>query len=291
MKRRSFVKSLSALALTPVIMRINKLGQLNESLPNTETMPLLFVGHGNPMNAITDNNFTQGWEQITQKVTPPSAILCISAHWETNGSYVTMMDKPRTIHDFGGFPQALFDVEYPAPGAPKFGKHLQASVTKTEVKSDHNWGLDHGTWSILNKMYPKADIPVFQMSLDYTKPPRYHYELAAELASLRKKGVLILGSGNIVHNLRYARLGDHAQPYDWAIEFDELSKTLISNGDHSQLINYEKLGTAAKLSIPTPEHYLPLLYILGLQEENESPTFFNEELAFASGSMRSLIIQ
>lgn len=281
---------MSALAITPVAMQLKELHKLSEAITPTEMTPLLFVGHGNPMNAIMENNITRGWSSTARLLPTPSAILCISAHWETNGTYVTIMDNPRTIHDFGGFPQELFDVQYPAPGAPEFAKLTQEAILKTTVHEDHKWGLDHGTWSVLVKMYPEANVPVFQMSIDYSKPAQYHYDLAKELSILRKKGVLIIGSGNIVHNLRYARLSGDTKPYDWAIEFDQISKELIEIGDHNSLINYESLGAAAKLSIPTPEHYLPLLYILGLQEKNESVSFFNEEMAFGSGSMRSLLI-
>lgn len=291
MKRRQFVKSLGALALTPVVMKLNKLSEIVDNTEQTALMPLLFVGHGNPMNAISDNSFTQGWYAKAQAIEKPKAILCISAHWETKGTFVTTMKEPRTIHDFGGFPQELFDVQYPAPGSPEFAKEVQDSVSKTSVHEDHNWGLDHGTWSVLVKMFPEADIPVFQLSLDYTKSAQYHYELAKELAFLRRKGVLVMGSGNIVHNLRYAQLGVNPKPYDWALEFDQQAKELIDKGDHNSLINYQNLGTAAQLSIPTPDHYLPLLYILGLQEKNEAPSYFNEEMAFASGSMRSVLFQ
>lgn len=291
MDRRKFVQSLGLLTLAPSVMKLEKLHRLTEDFTSTERMPLLFVGHGNPMNAISENSFTKGWEATAAELTPPKAILCVSAHWETRGTYVTAMEQPRTIHDFGGFPQALFDVEYPAPGSPKFAEEVQRIVTSTEVGLDQHWGLDHGTWSVLVKMFPKADIPVFQMSIDYTKGPQYHYDLAKELQSLREKGVMIIGSGNVVHNLRMARFGDHVQSYDWAIEFDAFVKDRIDAGIHTDLIDYHKQGSAAQLSVPTPEHYLPLLYILGLQKETECVEFFNEEMAFASGSMRSLIIR
>lgn len=256
----------------------------------TVQMPVIFAGHGNPMNAIEENSFTRGWANSVKGVATPKAILCISAHWETRGTHVTAMDMPRTIHDFGGFPQALFDVQYPSPGAPEMAEEVQNTITATTVGLDYDWGLDHGTWSVLIKMFPDANIPVFQLSLDRTKGPQYHYELGKQLSSLRKKGVLIIGSGNVVHNLRMARFNDN-NPYDWAIEFDELTKTLINSKEHQQLVNYHQLGQAAQLSIPTPEHYLPLLYILGLQERGEEVEFFNEQIAFKSGSMRSLIIR
>lgn len=271
-------------------MKLEHLRKVTDDLSATQTMPLLFVGHGNPMNAISDNSITQKWSEMGENIEQPKAILCISAHWETSGTFVTAMEAPRTIHDFYGFPKELFDVQYPAPGTPEFAQELQSEVTSTVVHSDHDWGLDHGTWSVLVKMFPKADIPVFQMSIDYTKPPQYHYDLAKEISRLRDKGVLIIGSGNIVHNLRMAKFEENPVPYDWAIEFDEKVKSLIDAGAHPDLINYKDLGTAAQLSVPTPEHYLPLLYILGLQKEQECASFFNEEMAFGSGSMRSVLI-
>jgi 4,5-DOPA dioxygenase extradiol len=252
-------------------------------------MPVFFVGHGNPMNAILDNSITQGWEASVRNIPRPQAILCVSAHWETKGTWVTAMNHPRTIHDFYGFPKALHEVQYPASGAPEYARLVRDTVTSTDVQEDHDWGLDHGTWSILRKMYPDAQIPVFQLSLNRQFSPEQHYGLACELAPLRTKGVLIIGSGNIVHNLRMADLQDNT-PYPWAEEFDVLSKQLIGNRDHSKLINYQSLGRAAQLSIPTPEHYLPLLYALALHEKSEDVTFFNEEMVFKSGSMRSVRI-
>lgn len=271
-------------------MNLRDLEKHTAHLPSSPKMPVLFVGHGNPMNAITENSFTRGWRQAIAGLPQPNAILCVSAHWETRGTKVTAMKQPRTIHDFGGFPQALFDVQYPSPGAPAYAKEVQEMVDLTRVGLDHEWGLDHGTWSILVKMFPQANIPVFQLSLDYTQPPQFHYNLAKQLAGLRQKGVLIIGSGNIVHNLRMADLREGSQPYDWALEFDALSKKLIKEGRHNDLINYHTLGSAAHLSIPTPEHYLPLLYTLALQDGKDEISFFNEELAFRSGSMRSVKI-
>ncbi len=257
----------------------------------TERMPVMFVGHGNPMNAISDNSITQGWHDAALSLeNAPKAVLCISAHWETKGTYVTAMETPRTIHDFYGFPQALFDVQYPAPGSPELAKFVSEEVKSTSVLLDHEWGLDHGTWSVLVKMFPEAKIPVFQLSLDYTKDAQYHYDLAKELAFLRDKGVLIVGSGNVVHNLRMARFDENPPAYDWALEFDATVKSLVENRDHNELINYQNLGSSATLSIPTPEHYLPLLYTLALQGNKEVASFFNEEMAFGSGSMRSIII-
>lgn len=262
---------------------------LNEVLPLTETMPLLFIGHGNPMNAIEDNKYSRGWKEIASKLPKPKAILCVSAHWETSGTFVTAMKSPRTIHDFGGFPQALFDAQYPAPGSPEVAQETAKEVKTTTIGLDEKWGLDHGTWSVLLPMYPKADIPVLQLSLDYTKPPSYHFELAGELAKLRERGVLIVGSGNIVHNLRMVNWD--GMPYDWAIEFDELVKSQIIKRDYKLLIEYEKLGNAAKLSIPTNEHYLPMLYTLGLAGTNEEVFFFNESIDLGSASMRSFVVK
>ncbi len=251
-------------------------------------MPVLFVGHGNPMNAITENEFTEGWRRMAQHL-EPRAILCISAHWETRGTRVTMTPKPRTIHDFGGFPRELYEVSYPAPGAPELASSVIQTVKIRSVQEDHDWGLDHGTWSVLVKMFPGANLPVFQLSLDYGMDLNAHYELAKELSFLRRKGVLIIGSGNIVHNLRMARW-DSNEPYDWAVSFDEQVKSFIRERNHQALINGERINREAGLSVPTREHYLPLLYALAQQEENEKVTFFNEQLDMGSISMRSLLI-
>ena len=260
-----------------------------------EKMPVLFVGHGNPMNAIEKNEYHNKWTELGKTLPRPKAILCISAHWLSSGTRVTAMEKPKTIHDFGGFPQELFDAQYPAMGSPDLAKETQGLITKTKVQSDFEWGLDHGTWSVLLPMYPKADIPVFQLSIDYTQPPQFHYELAKELSALRKKGVLIIGSGNIVHNLGMIDWSGpngslRGKAFDWAIEFDQKIKNYIDTGDHSSIVNYEKLGSISKLAIPTNEHYLPLLYSLALQEKNDSISYFNEKCEMGSISMRSLKI-
>lgn len=277
------------------------MNQKNPSLPSNpandgQVMPVLFVGHGSPMNAIEDNEFSRGWRQVALDLPRPKAILCISAHWETRGTQVTAMSKPRTIHDFGGFPAELFAAQYPAPGSPELAQWTQQVMEKTPVSLDQAWGLDHGAWSVLKQMYPDADIPVVQLSLDYTRQGREHYELAKELAPLRKKGVLILGSGNIVHNLRLVRLKggwdslNEPFAFDWAIEADQLFKKLIAENDHQRLADYEALGTAVQLAVPTPEHYLPLLYVLALKEEDESITYFNDKPLAGSLTMTSLII-
>ena len=255
-----------------------------------EKTPLLFIGHGSPMNGIEDNEFSEYWTQLGREIMPPKAVLCISAHWFTNGTYITAMETPKTIHDFYGFPKPLFDVQYPAPGSPTLAKETAYLIHKTSVVLDHEWGLDHGTWSVVRRMYPEAKIPVLQLSIDYTKDPQFHYELAKELSSLRKKGVLIIGSGNMVHNLGIMNWQLKDTGYDWAIEMNEKFKSLIANGDFTPLIRYESLGKAAKLSIPTPEHYLPLIYVLGLREEKESISFFNDKTLMGSISMTSVRI-
>jgi 4,5-DOPA dioxygenase extradiol len=252
-------------------------------------MPALFVGHGNPMNAIEDNEFTRAWTEIGERLPKPNAILCISAHWETSGTQVTGMNQPKTIHDFGGFPRELFEYEYPAPGSPGLAQLTQDTVKRVPISVDLVWGLDHGTWSVLCRLFPKADVPVVQLSLDNTQAPEFHYTLGKELQSLRNKGVLIVGSGNIVHNLRMATLQKGA--FDWAIEFDEIIKKLILDGDHDSIAHYQKLGQAARMSIPTNEHYLPLLYVLAMQEKQEQAKFFADRITFGALSMRSVLIE
>lgn len=270
---------------------LRDLQKLSNTLSSQEIKtPLLFVGHGSPMNGIEDNEFSEYWEKLGREMNPPSVVLCISAHWFTKGTFITAMEKPQTIHDFYGFPKPLFDVQYPAPGNPALAKETASMIHMTTVGLDHEWGLDHGTWSVVRRMFPEAKIPVLQLSIDYTKGTQFHYELAKELAGLRKKGVLIIGSGNMVHNLGIMNWKLPESGYDWAIEMNSTFKSLIVKGDHVPLIRYETLGQAAKLSIPTPEHYLPLLYILGLKEENESVSFFNDKTVMGSVSMTSLKI-
>jgi 4,5-DOPA dioxygenase extradiol len=253
-------------------------------------MPVLFVGHGSPMNAIENNEFTEGWMNVIGAIPRPEAILCISAHWETRGTSVTAVPWPRTLHDFGGFPAELLAVQYTAPGHPELAKEIMAMITKTKVAADEKWGLDHGSWSVLKHMFPLADVPIVQLSLHHYQPPQFHYDLAKELSGLRKKGILILGSGNMVHNLRLIGWNMLVTGFGWAEEANETLKKLISGNKHDQLINYQALGKAVQLAIPTSEHYLPLLYILGLKEENERVTFFNDKLVMGSLSMTSLII-
>ncbi len=293
MDRKQFLKSLALIPLTGAAMKLNELNKMTAPFNSTDKMPVLFLGHGSPMNAIEENEFVTGFRNIGKEIPKPNAILCVSAHWETRGTFVTAMEKPRTIHDFGGFPQTLFDVQYPAPGNPELAKETKSIIKKTEVGLDDKWGLDHGAWSVIKHLYPKADVPVIQMSIDYTQGAQYHYELAKELTSLRKKGVLIVGSGNMVHNLgmvAWDKLNADEYGFDWAIEASEKMKKFILNGDHQSLINYKSQGKPFELSIPTPEHYLPLLYALALKDENEKISLFNDKAVAGSLTMTSLKI-
>jgi 4,5-DOPA dioxygenase extradiol len=261
---------------------------------STKQMPVLFLGHGSPMNAIEENEFSEKWEELGKKLSRPKSILCISAHWETRGTSVTAMQNPATIHDFGGFPQALFNVQYPAPGSPALAEETKSIVKTAEVGLDEKWGLDHGCWSVVRRLYPDAGIPVVQLSLDYYLKPQLHYELAKELLPLRKKGVLIIGSGNMVHNLgmvAWDKLNEKEYGYDWAIEANEKMKKFILTGDHEELINFRSHGKEYDMAIPTPEHYLPLLYALALKEKDEKITLFNDKIIGGSLSMTSLIIE
>ena len=290
MDRKEFLSSLAQLPFKTAAMKLNDLKKLSQSMESTVTMPVLFVGHGSPMNAIEHNEFTEGWHATAESMPKPKAILCISAHWETNGTLVTSMAKPKTIHDFGGFPQKLFDVQYPAPGSPELAAETRGLITKTEVGLDEQWGLDHGAWSVIKQMYPDASVPVIQMSLDYNKTAQAQFDLARELAPLRKKGILVIGSGNMVHNLRKVDWANQNRGFDWANEANEIFKKLIAGNDLQKLINYQKLGNAVDLAIPTPEHYLPLLYVLALKGKDEEVSFFNDKTVMGSLSMTSVKI-
>lgn len=288
MTRKEFLATLGLLAGTA---RLSTLASAFKDLPDQEQiMPVLFIGHGNPMNAIEDNEFSKAWKTIPQHLPKPKAILCISAHWQTSGTFITVAEKPKTIYDFYGFPKSLYEVKYDCPGAPDLANDIIHNIERTKVTGDKNWGLDHGTWSILAQMYPAADIPVIQLSINKKEGMFFHYELAKELGFLRRKGVLIVGSGNIVHNLRMAIFSPDAKPYDWALEFDEQVKELLLQENFTSLINYRKLGKAALLSVPTPDHYIPLLCCLGLKTKEETLTFPVVGMAFGSGSMRSIKI-
>lgn len=292
MQRDQFIKTL----ITGVVgmSTLSAFNRFTDSLSEQEQlMPVLFIGHGSPMNGILDNEFSRKWKQLGKEILTPKAVLVISAHWLSKGTRVTAMDFPKTIHDFGGFPKALFDVQYNAPGNPGLAKETASLIKSTAVEMDHDWGLDHGAWTIIRHMYPEANIPVLQLSIDYSKGPQYHYELTKELVDLRKKGVLIMGSGNMVHNLRMVAWDKIDEPewgYDWAVQMNTKFKDLISNGSHDQLIKYEQLGREAVLAIPTPEHYWPLLYTLGLKGSKDEVSFFNDRVVGGSLTMTSVKI-
>lgn len=292
MKRNKFLELFMLAPVAGVLMKQNKMNKESDYNEHTGLMPVLFLGHGSPMNAIEENEFVDGWRNIAKTLPRPDAILCISAHWETRGTHVTAMKKPQTIHDFGGFPEALYRVQYPAPGSPELAAEIQKLVTKTAVGPDEKWGLDHGCWSVVKHLYPEADIPVVQLSMDYYQPARFHYELAGELSPLRKKGILIIGSGNMVHNLRMVEWNklNEVYGYDWAIEASKKMKEYILNDDHKQLIDYKSHGEAFNLAIPTPDHFLPLLYSLGLKEKHEKVALFNDKPVAGSLTMTSVII-
>jgi len=292
MQRKHFIKSIIAGGLG--MTGLSAFNKFTGSLPQDgNLMPVLFIGHGSPMNGIEDNEFSRRWKKMAQEIPVPKAVLVVSAHWFTNGTQITAMDFPKTIHDFGGFPQALFDVQYPAPGNPVLAKETADIIKSAKVELDHDWGLDHGTWTIVRHMYPDANIPVLQLSIDYSKGPQYHYDLGKELYELRKKGVLIIGSGNMVHNLRmiaWDKMNTDNYGFDWAIQMNDAFKNLISDGNHQPLINYTGFGTAGKLAIPTPEHYLPLLYTLSLQSGSDKAEFFNDKAVAGSLTMTSVKI-
>jgi 4,5-DOPA dioxygenase extradiol len=272
---------------------LNDLHKISGSFLNTEKMPVLFLGHGSPMNAIKENQFVTGFRNMAKTLPKPNAILCISAHWFTSGTKVTAMEIPRTIHDFGGFPQELFEVQYPAKGSPELATITQELLLPTAVELDEHWGLDHGAWSVIKHLYPDADIPVIQISIDYTKSGQYHFELAQKLSVLRSKGILIIGSGNIIHNLRMVDFHNFDKDnygYDWAIEARESINNYLLDGNFQPLIDFEKQSKAFQLAIPTPDHYLPLIYTLGLKGKSEELSLFNDKLVAGSLSMTSVKI-
>ena len=273
---------------------INESQNFSSLFSDTERMPLLFLGHGSPMNAIEENEFVTGFRDIAKTIPKPNAILCISAHWFIKGTKVTSMEMPKTIHDFYGFPQELYEVQYPAKGSPILANEVKNLLMPNLVELDYDWGIDHGAWSVLRHLYPKADIPVVQLSIDYTKPASFHFELAKKLSELRNKGVLIIGSGNIIHNLRLVDYGNFDKDnygYDWAIEAKETINGFLLKGNYEPIINYEKQSKAIQLAIPSPDHYLPLIYVLALQQKEENITLFNNKLVGGSLSMTSLIIK
>ncbi|HQS23762.1 MAG TPA: 4,5-DOPA dioxygenase extradiol [Sediminibacterium sp.] len=292
MERSKFIASI--FLTTTAMTTLSAFKNFTDALKDQGTiMPVLFIGHGSPMNGIEDTIFSRNWTQMAKDIPTPNAVLVVSAHWLSKSTKITAMDFPKTIHDFGGFPPELFAVQYPAPGNPILAKETAGLIHSTQVELDHDWGLDHGTWTVVRHMYPHANVPVLQLSIDYTKAPQWHYELAKEIHALRKKGVLIIGSGNMVHNLRmvaWDKLNEPEYGYDWTLTMNEKFKQLISSRDYQSLINYESLGTAAKLAIPTSEHYLPLLYTLGLSDSKDAISFFNDKAVGGSLTMTSVKI-
>lgn len=296
--RRDFLKTLTGVG---ALTTLSSLKNLSDSLKEEDyKMPVLFIGHGSPMNAIEDNEFNKKWNQIAKDFPKPKAVLCISAHWLTKGSMVTAAPQLKTIHDFGGFPKELFAVQYPAPGMPDLAKTTKNLIKSTDVVLDHDWGFDHGSWSVVKNMYPNADVPMIQLSIDYYKQGSYHYELGQQLQSLRKKGVLILGSGNMVHNLRMIRIPAGSDPslgfnvnygFDWALEMNEVFKKHISDKNHKPLFNYKTLHKDAELAVPTPDHYWPLIYSLGATDPKDEITFFNDKAVAGSLTMTSVIFK
>lgn len=272
---------------------LHDLKNYSDGLKNGKKMPVLFLGHGNPMNAIEENIFVKGFRGIAGTMEKPSAIVCISAHWFTDSTKVTAMSWPKTIHDFSGFPEELYRVQYPAPGDPVLADQVKELMDPTPVELDPKWGLDHGAWSVIKHLYPQADVPVIQLSMDYRKGPQFHYKLGSLLGELRHKGILVIGSGNIVHNLArvdWQNLHKEDHGYDWAYEARERINRAITSGDYSVLLDFEKHSKALQLAIPTPDHFFPLLYILGIKEKNEDLSFFNDQLIGGSISMTSLKI-
>jgi len=257
----------------------------------TDLMPAIFFGHGNPMNALSRNAYTEGWASLGKSIPRPTAVLAVSAHWYITACAVTANPAPRTIHDFGGFPQELYEVNYPAPGSPELARHVNDMLSPVATGLDETRGLDHGTWAVLTHIFPKADVPVVQLSIDETQPPLFHYQIGKRLSALREEGVLVIGSGNIVHNLHAYAWGRHdVKPFDWAVRCEEHARELLLKGEDDALIAYETSGRDAMLSVPTPDHYLPLLYILGLRRERDAVSFPVEGVDGGSVSMLAVRI-
>jgi 4,5-DOPA dioxygenase extradiol len=290
MQRKGFLQILAALPFAPIAMNLNELKHWADSQPNSTLMPLLFIGHGSPMNALADNDFTKALNKKGAEILHdcrPNAIIVVSAHWLTRGTFIQASAKPKMIYDFGGFPPELSMVQYPAPGHPDMAK--ETSQLLNSAFTTEEWGLDHGAWSVLKHLFPSADIPVFQMSIDWGKSMDYHFQLAQKLQKLREKGVLIIGSGNIVHNLELSmpKLWENDQtPYDWAVEFDEWAKQKMNSGNFESLIQYENAGVAAKMAVPSPDHYIPMLYTIGAGKSSETLNSFYESVEYGGISMR-----
>lgn len=293
MNRKKFLQILGLAPILYAMQNLNQLYNYKDQLPTTDKMPVLFLGHGSPMNAIEENEFVQGFRAIAKEISTPTAILCISAHWYTKGTKVTAMEIPQTIHDFGGFPKELFEVQYPAKGSPELANITKELLIPTEVALNHDWGLDHGAWSVIKHLYPKANIPVIQMSIDYSLTAENHFEMAQKLQELRSKGILIIGSGNIIHNLHlidWANFKKDNHGYNWAIEAQYDFNNYLLNGNFKSLINFKNHSKAWDLAIPTPDHYLPLIYTLGLKNNNEDLKLFNDKFVAGSLSMTSVKI-
>ncbi len=291
MKRSQFLSTIAMITMSSTL-DLKELYAWTKSLRHSDHMPTIFFGHGSPMNAIQDNVFTQAFKKVGQELAKPKAIICISAHWETRGTKITAMNQPRTIHDFGGFPRELHQVQYPAKGDPSIAQETASLISMKEILLDHEWGLDHGTWSVLRHVYPDANIPVLQLSIDVNMSFADHYALAQELKQLRKRGILVIGSGNMVHNLGmvdWARL-DEQFAFDWALEASDLMKNVIRSGNTKELFNLPKKNTATALAIPTPEHFIPLLYVMGLKEEDDEISLFNDIPVAGSLTMTSVIL-
>ena len=294
MNRKDFIINLGLTsAAIPMVTSLNSLEKLSSTFKSTKRMPVFFLGHGSPMNGIEDNQFVQGFKKQGELLEKPNAIVVISAHWETKGTKVTAMEFPKTIHDFGGFPKALYEVQYPAPGHPELAKEISTIVQPEDtVHLDHQWGLDHGAWTVVKHMFPKADVPVIQLSLDFTLNGQQHFDLAQQLNRLRDKGVLIVGSGNMVHNLRrleWSKINDN-YGYDWAIEANTKMKEWILSSNHKQLIDFKNQTQAFNLAIPTPEHYLPLIYVMAMANNKDEKLLFNDQYLGGSLSMTSVKI-
>jgi len=291
MDRKTFLQSLGLGTLMAGAAGLSALEKIADRTGRTDRMPVLFLRHGSPMNASEENEFVRGFRAEASRLPEPKAILCVSAHWYTRGTKVTAMDMPRTIHDFGGFPQELYQVSYPAPGSPSLAGTTAELLSPLLVEQDHSWGLDHGAWSVIKHLYPQANVPVIQMSIDYTRDALYHYELAGRLSALREKGILIIGSGNIVHNLGlvdWANLDRTGYGYDWAMEAREKINNWVTEGDFNSLIRYREQGKAINLAVPSPDHFLPLVYTLGLKKGGEQVSLFNDVLLAGSLSMTSV---
>jgi len=286
MQRNQFLKMLASIPLVANGMKLKALESVTNGFTNSIKTPLLFIGHGHPMNALQDNNFTQSLAKLGDKLEKPNAIMLVSAHWQTKGTFVSVNSMPKAIYDFGGM-DALRQIKYEPKGHPEFARQVIKTASIYNIQEDHNMGLDHGAWTILKHLFPKADVPVFELSIDSTQPTTYHFQLANALKKMREKGVLIIGSGNIVHNLKILDWNNiNAKPIDWAVEFDELVKAKLNALDFQALVNYKQFGKISEMAHPTNEHYLPMLYTLGLADKNEEIKYIFEGFQYGSASMR-----